>query len=75
MTGTVTATDGVIRADASYVKAAFLARVGMKDPAFRTARRAGLKVIYTGGRCYVRGNDWFAYLDRLASQQTPEAAD
>ena len=37
--------------------------------ALRTARRNGLRVIYTGGRAFVRGQDFVEYLDRIAGGQ------
>ena len=33
--------------------------------ATRTARNQGLRVHYMGGRAYVNGDDFFAYLDKL----------
>jgi hypothetical protein len=35
------------------------------DHAMRTARRNGLPVHYLGGRAFVRGDDFFAYIDKL----------
>ena len=52
----------------------FRAGVGWGLHAMRTARRNGLKVIYTAGRCYVRGNDALAYFDRIATESEMPAA-
>jgi hypothetical protein len=53
----------VIRADEVYQLDEFLRRAGIGRWAYRTALRNGLRVIRTAGRVYVRGSDWFAYLD------------
>lgn len=54
---------GVIAHDEVYTLAEFRERVGWSDHSLRTARRNGLKVIYTNGRGYVRGIDFVRYLD------------
>lgn len=74
MAAMATGDDGVIRSNETYVKAAFLTRTRMKETAFRTARRNGLRVVYAAGRCFVRGSDWFAYLDSLAANQESRAS-
>lgn len=52
----------------------FMKLAGIGRHAFRTARDNGLRVIRTAGRCYVRGDDWFDYLDKVAEQQGGEGA-
>jgi hypothetical protein len=44
----------------------FRRHVGWGLHAMRQARRNGLTVIYTGGRAYVRADDFRAYLDKAA---------
>lgn len=39
------------------------ARAGLGNAAMRTARRAGLKVKYAGGRGYVLGLDFIEYVE------------
>jgi hypothetical protein len=59
-------TPGVILSDACYAKEEFLARTGFKQAAWRSARRNGLRVVETGGRAFVLGSDWIAYLSSIA---------
>ncbi len=60
---------GIVEADAVYQKAEFLCRAGLGEAAFRSARRAGLKVAYVHGRSYIRGRDWIDYLNGKRSPQ------
>ena len=43
-------------------------RLGWGTYAMRSARRAGLRVIYTAGRAYVRGDDAIAYFHDVGGQ-------
>lgn len=61
-------TPAVIEAGCIYSVEEFRRRVGWGLHAMRTARRNGLRVIYTAGRCYVRGDDALAYFDRVAAE-------
>lgn len=56
-------TEGVIRRDEAYRKDEFWKRVGWSRYSWATALRNGLKVIRMHGRVYVRGEDYFRYLD------------
>jgi hypothetical protein len=53
-----------IEQHAVYPLCDFQKRVGMTRHGIRSARRNGLKVHYVHGRCFVRGADWIAYLER-----------
>lgn len=71
------ATADPIRLGESYTKKQFLDRTGMREAAYRTARRAGLQTIETAGRVFITGDAWHAYLQSLtvqnaASSQSPE---
>lgn len=51
------------------------ARSGMGATALRTARRQGLKVMYTAGRGYVLGRDFIAYIEANSTAvKTPSMA-
>lgn len=67
--------DGVIRAGETYRKDEFLKRAGLRQAGWRTARRNGLRVLEANGRAYVKGEDWFAYLESLASTPENQPAD
>lgn len=69
---TVIESPGVIRPDECYTKEEFWSRVGMGQTAWRAAIRNGLPCIRTAGRVYVRGQDWIAYLDRVAREAEAE---
>lgn len=58
-----------IKNDEIYRRDDFLARVGWGIHAWRSAKRTGLKVIRTAGRCYVRGCDFNDYLDHIAMKE------
>jgi hypothetical protein len=66
------ATPGVIRADEVYTLREFQSRTRLGTWAMRQGRRSGLKVIDAHGRSFVRGADWFAYLERQAECETAD---
>lgn len=55
---------GPIRAGESYPVKLFLRLAGWKKGALATAKRQGLPVRRAGGRSYVLGSDWIAFLSR-----------
>jgi hypothetical protein len=57
-----------IRADAAYSLDAFTQIVGFGRHAMRSARRAGLRVIYVQHRGFVLGRDFLAYLAAAAEK-------
>ncbi len=57
-------TDRYILLDAVYRLDEFKRRTGLGDFAIRQARRHGLRVFRMGGKSFVRGADFSAYLDR-----------
>lgn len=69
MRSTAAAVPGVIERDAIYTLRELKRRAGMGDWALRQARRRGLNVIYVGGRGYVRGSDFQAYLDTFSTRE------
>lgn len=62
-----------IHRDAAYEKTDFLQRVGLRQAAWRTAKRQGLRTIQIHGRAFVRGEDWLDYLHRMAQGFDPES--
>ena len=58
---------GPIEPGKLYAVTDFLARVSWGQWAFRSARRAGLKVIRTGGHAYVLGDDALEYFKGLSA--------
>lgn len=58
----------VIRLDEVYDLAEFKQRTRIGDWGLRMARRKGLRMVAVGRRKFVRGADWFAFLDRQISQ-------
>lgn len=60
---------GEIAPGVIYTLEEFRRRIGWGLAAMRTARRNGLRVIYTAGRCYVRGDDALAYFDAIAQAE------
>lgn len=62
---------GCIEPDAVYSLDEFRRRTGWGVHAVRTARRNGLRIIYTGGRAFVRGSDFLRYLDELENTDDP----
>lgn len=67
---TPTRSPGVISRDESYTVGEFRSRVRMKDYAWRQVVKDGLKVIPVGRRHFVRGQDWFEFLEKKAGQVT-----
>jgi len=63
---------GVIRADTLYTRDAFMARLGFKDAAWRSAYRQGLRVRYCHGRAFVYGGDFIEY---IRQQPDPNQAE
>ena len=53
---------GFVDRDAIYTFAEFKWRLGMSDAALRAARRRGLKVLRSGKRAYVCGQDFLDFL-------------
>lgn len=53
---------GPIESGVIYPLDDFKARSGLGTAALRTARLEGLKVRYVGGRAYVAGDDFIAYV-------------
>ena len=58
-----------IERDKIYPLRVFEEATGWGRHALRQARRAGLKTITAGGRKYVRGEDFFAYMASLAEAE------
>ena len=58
---------GFVEPGVIYRADEFKRRVGWSEHAMRTARRGGLRVIRTGGRAYVKGDDAIAYFDKVAA--------
>jgi hypothetical protein len=67
MSTTATRTDQVVRGDEAYSARDFRRRTGLTDFSYRSARRAGLRVIRFRRKVYVRGSDWLSFLERIAS--------
>lgn len=61
---------GVVEPGCIYHVDELLLRMRWSRHAWRTARRHGLKVIYTAGRAYVCGDDLIEY---LVAQQSSSA--
>lgn len=59
----------VIRADEVYSLQEFLHRTRMRQWAYHSAIRRGLRVIRTAGRVFVRGADWHEYLGSVSQDQ------
>ena len=59
----------VVQADAAYTLNEFRRRTGLGQAAMRSARKAGLAVIYVGGRGFVMGKSWLDHLTELQCQQ------
>ena len=58
---------GEIRGDAVYPLEVFRQRTGLGVWALRAMRRSGLQVIRCSGRSFIRGADFFAFLDNQAN--------
>ena len=57
---------GVINPDELYTLKTFTRRIGIREAALRSARRAGLRVYYVHNHAYIHGRDWIDYV--LSSQ-------
>ena len=55
---------GPVEPNVLYPLLDFMARTGLGRTAMRSARRSGLIVRYVGGRGYVMGGDFIAWLQR-----------
>ncbi len=64
---------GTISDDTTYPLAVFQKTAGIGKHALSQLRRQGLRVIRTGGRAFVRGRDFSAFLGEL--QDKPQAGD
>lgn len=53
---------GVISPDDLYTLKAFARRLGITAATLRSARRAGLRVLYVHKHAYVYGRDWIEYV-------------
>jgi hypothetical protein len=53
---------GTVSPNELYTLEALKGRLGLREAALRSARRAGLKVYYKHGRGFVLGRDWIAYV-------------
>lgn len=53
---------GVIRPDELYTLQEFAMRLGIRASTLRSARRAGLRVLYSHKRGFVYGRDWIEYV-------------
>lgn len=53
---------GVINPDELYTLKAFTERLGIRAATLRSARRAGLRVLYVHKHAYVYGRDWIDYV-------------
>ena len=60
---------GEIAADRAYRLDLFKRLTGMKETAWRTARRKGLKVRRSGAHCWVLGRDFLEYLEATDDQR------
>ena len=68
-----TTTNDPIRRGEVYTKAQFLSRTGMREAAYRTARRSGLSTVETAGRVFISGDAWFQYLESLTAAKAEPA--
>lgn len=53
----------------------FQRSVGFGRFAMRQARRKGLRIIRVGGRAFVRGSDFLAFVDRIADDHGSDMDD
>ena len=58
----------------TYVMTTFMKMVGWQRHAMKQARLKGLKVVRVGGRCFVRGCDFSAWLGQIGDDPT-QASD
>lgn len=61
---------GFVRRGELYTLQTLKVRLGLKDAALRSARRAGLAVRYFGGRGYVLGDDVIAFVTNAKSSSS-----
>ena len=70
-------TSGVIDPDSLYTLKTFTRRIGIREAALRSARRAGLRIYYVHNHAYIHGRDWIDYVlssqDRRNSEPDSEA--
>lgn len=64
---------GVICPDKLYAMSAAKALTGWGDSAVRSARRAGLRILYLHSRTFVRGVDLIQYIEQNAALEAPSA--
>jgi hypothetical protein len=62
---------GEIQQNGLYSLPEFKKRTGLKEWAIRSARRAGLRVLYLHGRAFIRGADWMEYVGQKAASASP----
>lgn len=65
---------GVINPDELYTLKAFTRRLGIRAATLRSARRAGLRVLYVHKHAYVYGRDWIEYVLKSHEGRTEQAA-
>lgn len=60
--------------DSAYTLEEFQGRTGLMMSQIRLARAKGLRVIHIGPLKFVRGADFFSYLERMAEKNDAESA-
>jgi len=63
---------GVIEDHVTYPMSQFMKQAGIGRHALTQLRRQGLRVIRTGGRAFVRGRDFSAFLGALQSGESAQ---
>ena len=63
---------GQIDKDSVYTLEEFRRRTGMGQFAYKTAKNQGLRIVRTAGRVFVRGADFYDYLDRISCEAEGE---
>lgn len=63
---------GVINPDQLYTLKEFTRRLGIRAATLRSARRAGLRVLYVHKHGYVYGRDWIEYVLRSHESRSRE---
>lgn len=66
-------TTGVIRADELYTVAEARRRLGLKDWAWRHARRKGLRTVKIGRAAFVRGSAILDFVDRQSDDVSKDS--
>lgn len=64
--------DGEIRSGVSYTIKRFEQLTGMGPHSRRVAQRNGLRTVIVGNSIHILGDDWLAYLRKLANEQCPD---